>query len=81
MWQFAHTYSTYFHHHHALIAILIVLALWEIAWKAIGLWHAARAGHMAWFIVMFIINSVGILPILFLLFANDKVVKTSKNYR
>lgn len=50
-----------------LMIILIPLALWEIAWKGFALWRAAHANDKAWYIVILIVNSVGILPILYLL--------------
>ena len=52
--------------HPGLLAIIGLLAIWDLAWKGMGLWRAARNGDNAWFVVMLIINSVGILPILYL---------------
>lgn len=50
-----------------VVGIIIgFLAIWEIYWKGRGLWAAARNDEMGWFIAMLIINSVGILPILYL---------------
>ncbi|HSW99124.1 MAG TPA: DUF5652 family protein [Candidatus Saccharimonadales bacterium] len=47
--------------------LLAAGAIWELAWKGIALWHAARDSHPAWFICMLAISSVGVLPILYLL--------------
>lgn len=46
---------------------LVILALWELAWKGFALWHASRNNHRNWFIALLLINSVGILPMLYLL--------------
>lgn len=46
--------------------ILFVLILWELIWKGIALWKAARESQKYWFIVMLILNTVGILPILYI---------------
>ncbi len=47
---------------------LIPLVLWSIIWKGIGLWKAGRNNDLIWFIVMFIFNTAGVLPILYLVF-------------
>jgi methionyl-tRNA synthetase len=47
--------------------LFIVLAVvWSMAWKGVALWRAGRNGHPAWFIVMFIINTLGILEIVYI---------------
>ncbi|MDD4351616.1 MAG: DUF5652 family protein [Candidatus Gracilibacteria bacterium] len=47
--------------------ILITLAvLWSIPWKAVALWQAARNSHKGWFIALLIINTVGILEIIYI---------------
>ena len=48
------------------IYIFFVLILWELIWKGIALWKAARESQKYWFIVMLILNTVGILPILYI---------------
>ena len=45
---------------------IVVLALWSIAWKGLALWHAARLGHKGWFVVLLIINTAGILEIVYI---------------
>jgi hypothetical protein len=47
--------------------IIIAAALWELAWKGMALWKAARLQQSAWFVVLLVINSVGLLPIIYLL--------------
>ncbi|OGL86098.1 hypothetical protein A3I40_01885 [Candidatus Uhrbacteria bacterium RIFCSPLOWO2_02_FULL_48_12] len=42
------------------------LLVWSLAWKGIALWHAARRGEVYWFVALFIVNTVGILEILYL---------------
>ena len=46
-----------------LIPIIIV---WSMIWKGIALWKAGRNNQLAWYIVLFIINTVGILEILYI---------------
>ena len=47
----------------------IILAIaWSLPWKSWGLWKAARNKQRIWFMSMIIIQSVGILPILYIFF-------------
>ena len=50
-----------------LIPVIIVFGTWDIIWKLIGMWKAAQANHLAWFICIAIFNTIGILPIIYLL--------------
>ena len=43
------------------------LALWDLVWKGFALWRAARRKEQWWFLALFLINSMGILPIVYLL--------------
>ena len=43
------------------------LAAWDAAWKMAGCWKAARNGHLAWFIGLALLNTVGILPVIYIL--------------
>lgn len=49
--------------------VLIPLALWSLFWKALALWHAARRGNTVWFIMLFLVNTLGILDIIYLIVA------------
>ena len=51
-----------------LIPILVFLALWDGAWKCVGMWKSARNKQLAWFVCLAIFNTVGILPIIYILF-------------
>ena len=50
-----------------IIALIAVLLIWSAIWKGIALWKAGRNNQLAWYVVMFIINTVGILDIIYLL--------------
>jgi hypothetical protein len=51
-----------------LICVVVVLAIWDGVWKLIALWKSARNNQLAWFICLAIFNTIGILPILYILF-------------
>ena len=47
--------------------VVISLAIvWEMVWKGIALWRAGRNAHLVWFICLFIFNTLGILPIIYI---------------
>lgn len=57
--------------------LLIVLVVWSLIWKGIGLWFAARNYQKAWFIAILILNTAGIIEIIYLLFfRRDKQPET-----
>ena len=45
---------------------IIIIAIWTFAWKVLALWHSARHGDKAWFIIFLLVNTVGILEIIYL---------------
>ncbi len=51
-----------------LFPLLIVAMVWTIVLKGFALWHAARGSQKWWFIALLIINTLGILEIVYLLF-------------
>jgi len=55
-----------------LLALILVLAVWEMIWKGIAMWRASKNGHKAWFVCLLVFNTVGILPIIYLLLYPNK---------
>lgn len=49
-----------------IMTILPFIIIWSMIWKGIGLWKAGRNNQLIWFIAMLVINSAGILPIVYL---------------
>ena len=45
---------------------MVVAAAWTLPWKAVALWKAARAGAKVWFVALLLINTVGLLEILYI---------------
>jgi hypothetical protein len=53
--------------------IMLTLMIWSLPWKAISLWKAARRKDLVWFIVLFLVNTLGVLDILYIfIFSKDK---------
>jgi len=59
----------------ALIALIVIIAVWDAVWKGIGMWKSARNNQLAWFICILIFNTAGILPILYISFFQKKKKK------
>lgn len=47
--------------------LIVAIVIWELLWKFIALWKSARNNHRSWYIAMSAINSIGILPIIYLI--------------
>lgn len=52
-----------------VLPLLAILAFGDLVLKGYALWHAGKNKQKAWFIALFIINSLGILPLIYLLAA------------
>ncbi len=40
--------------------------LWALPWKGVALWKAARRSQKIWFIVLLVVNTLGVLEILYI---------------
>lgn len=57
------------------VALLVLAAVWELVWKGLALWRAGRRHDTVWFVVLLLLNTMGILPIIYLLTHDDEVKK------
>ncbi|HOO94391.1 MAG TPA: DUF5652 family protein [Proteiniphilum sp.] len=57
-----------------LIILIVILALFDSVMKLIALWRAARNNHLVWFICLAVFNTVGILPIVYLVLNKNKAI-------
>ena len=48
--------------------IFIAAVVLELVLKGIALWRAGRNNQPGWFVALYILNTAGILPIVYLLF-------------
>ena len=61
------------------VSTLLLLALWTIPWKGVALWKSARLSHKRWFILLLIVNTIGILEIFYIFhIARNYSVKTEE---
>jgi methionyl-tRNA synthetase len=50
----------------APVPLLLFIIAWSLFWKGLALWHAGRRGQPWWFVIMLVVNTVGILEIIYL---------------
>lgn len=50
----------------SIIVTVLLLFLWELFWKGIALWKAAHNEDRHWFVALLILNTLGVLPILYI---------------
>ena len=48
--------------------MVLLLLLWSIFWKGLALWHSGRQGKPWWFVIFLVLNTAGILEIIYLFF-------------
>ena len=46
--------------------VLIILLVWSMIWKGLALWKAAHREQKVWFVVFLIVNTCGLLEIIYL---------------
>ena len=58
---------------------MLLLVVWTLYWKYQALWHAAKHDYKWWFIALLIINTAGILEILYLYVFSKKMDQPKHN--
>jgi hypothetical protein len=54
------------------ILAIVAVVIWTFAWKGLALWKAARLSHRNWFIALLILNTFGIVEIIYIYFVAKK---------
>ena len=52
---------------------MLLLIIWTLYWKYQSLWYAAKHDHKWWFIALLVVNTAGILEILYLYVFSKKM--------
>lgn len=60
------------------LPLIIIAIIWSLVWKGLALWKSAQQGDAGWFIVFLIINTLGILEILYLYVFSKKEKEENK---
>ncbi len=55
-----------------LLPLILFCVIWDFVWKFIALWKAARNNEIIWFICIAIFNTLGVLPIIYVILSKNK---------
>lgn len=48
--------------------VFLLIGIWTVLWKGLALWKSAQERQKYWFVALLVINTLGILDIIYLLF-------------
>ena len=58
--------------------LFLALMIWSLLWKGIALWKAARHNQRNWFVVMLVLNTLGVVEIIYLFYFQAKGEKNGE---
>jgi methionyl-tRNA synthetase len=58
--------------------LLIPLTIWSLFWMGWALWRAARNDSKAWFLILLLVHTMGILDIIYIFLVSKKPAKKGK---
>ncbi len=56
--------------------IFVLLVAWTLPWKGVALWKAGKRHDTWWFVALLIVNTLGILDILYIFIWNKRAHST-----
>ncbi|MDP2594015.1 MAG: DUF5652 family protein [bacterium] len=62
-----------------LVPVVVLVVIATIVLKGFALWHAARGGQKKWFIALLVINTAGVLEIVYLIWFRPKSSALAKH--
>lgn len=74
-------YNNYSGIHYGLFGLMVPFVLLDLILRGYALWKSAKKEQGFWFIALLLINSMGILPIVYLLLNRDQKPVTQKTKR
>lgn len=45
---------------------LVFYLAWTLFWKGLALWHSAQKKHVVWFVIILVLNTMGLLDIAYI---------------
>ena len=52
--------------------LFLLILVWSLIWKGLALWRAARRQDKVWYVILLVLNTVGIAEIIYLIITRDK---------
>ena len=61
--------------------VIYLMAAWTLPWKGIALWKAAKNNQKIWFIIIFLLNTLAILDIIYIMFVGKEKKEEKKEVK
>jgi methionyl-tRNA synthetase len=61
--------------------VIYLMAAWTLPWKGIALWKAAKNNQKIWFVIIFLLNSLAILDIIYIVFVGKEKKEEKKEVK
>ena len=58
---------------------VVAIVVWVLVWKGLALWKSARLSQKWWFVILLVVNTLGILEIIYVFFVARKYTVESVN--
>jgi len=58
--------------------IITIIGIWALVWKGLALWKSSQKKQIYWFIALLVVNSMGILEILYIFIFSKLGKKSAK---
>ncbi|MFA5270598.1 MAG: DUF5652 family protein [Patescibacteria group bacterium] len=55
--------------------VIWLALIWTLPWKGVALWKSARANQLPWFVALMVINTLGLLEIIYIFAVRPKAKK------
>lgn len=62
----------------AALVLVMILSIWTLIWKGLALWKASKKNSIPWFVIILVVNTVGILEILYIFIFSKMSFKGKK---
>lgn len=64
-----------------LFSLLIPFAVFDLILRGFALWKSAKKDQNVWFVALLIVNSMGILPLIYLILNRDQKPTSKKTLK
>lgn len=64
-----------------IMIAVVLLVIWSVLWKGYALWVSAQEKNKVWFIILFLINTAGILEIIYIFLVSGRGKECIKQWK
>ena len=50
---------------------MVIIQIWQLTWKGVSLWKAARNKHTGWFIALLLIHLAALIDIIYIFYFSE----------